>query len=166
METNRSMKSMDKKISQTKKITISGVVMALYIVIMYTTQSFAFGQYQVRIATALYSLGAIYPFLILPLGLSNMLSNMLMGGLGFFDVAGGIGVGIITASMVYLIKKLKLNDWLIALPIIFGPGLIVPIWLSYILNLPYAALAVSLCIGQIIPGIVGVILVRQLNKKL
>lgn len=166
METNSRIKSKDKKIFQTKKITISGIVMALYIAVMYTTQSFAFGQYQVRIATALYSLGAIYPFLILPLGLSNMLSNMLMGGLGFFDVAGGIGVGIITTSMVYLIKKLKFNDWMIALPIIFGPGLIVPIWLSYILKLPYAALAASLCIGQIIPGIAGVILVRQLNNKL
>lgn len=166
METNNSINLMNKKMPQTKKIAISGVVMALYIVIMYTTQSFAFGQYQVRIATALYSLSAIYPFLILPLGLSNMLSNMLIGGLGFFDVAGGIAVGIITASMVYLIRRLKLKDWFIALPIVFGPGLIVPIWLSYILKLPYSALAVSLCIGQIVPGIAGVILVRQLNNKL
>lgn len=156
---------MDKKISSTRKLAISGIVMALYIVIMYTTQSFAFGQYQIRIATSLYSLSAIYPFLILPLGLSNMLSNMLMGGLGFFDVAGGVAVGIITAAVVYLIKKLKLNDWLLALPIVFGPGLIVPIWLSYILELPYKALALSLCIGQILPGIMGVILVKKLRNK-
>ena len=157
---------MDKKVSSVRKITISGIVMALYIVIMFATQSFAFGQYQIRIATSIYSLSAIYPFLIVPLGLSNLLSNVLMGGLGFFDIVGGGTVGIITATSVYLIKKFNLNDWLIAVPIIFGPGLIVPIWLSYIIGLPYAALAVSLCIGQIVPGIVGVILVKQLKTKL
>lgn len=157
---------MDKKVSSVRKITISGIVMALYIVIMFATQSFAFGQYQIRIATSIYSLSAIYPFLIVPLGLSNLLSNVLMGGLGFFDIVGGGAVGIITASSVYFIKKFNLNDWFIAVPIIFGPGLIVPIWLSYIIGLPYAALAVSLCIGQIVPGIVGVILVKQLKTKL
>lgn len=166
MERKEKTNFMDKKIPQARRIAISGVVMALYIVIMYTTQSFAFGQYQIRIATALYSLSAIYPFLILPLGLSNLLSNAIMGGLGFFDVIGGAAVGLITASSVYLIKKLNLNDWLIALPIILGPGLVVPIWLSYILGLPYAALAISLCIGQILPGIVGVILAKQMRNKL
>lgn len=157
---------MDKKMSSVRKIAISGVVMALYIVIMFITQSFAFGQFQVRIATSIYSLSAIYPFLIVPLGLSNLLSNVVMGGLGFFDIVGGGAVGIITAFLVYLIKKFNLNEWLIALPIILVPGLVVPIWLSYILGLPYTALAISLCIGQIVPGIVGVLLVKQLKTKL
>ena len=157
---------MDNKMSPTRKIAISGIVMGLYIAIMFGTQSFAFGQYQIRIATSIYSLSAVYPFLVLPLGLSNLLSNVLMGGLGFFDIVGGGTVGIITATSVYLIKKFNLNDWLIAVPIIFGPGLIVPIWLSYILGLPYVPLAISLCIGQLIPGIVGVILVKQLKTKL
>jgi hypothetical protein len=55
---------------------------------------------------------------------------------------------------------------LVAVPIILGPGLIVPIWLSPILGLPYSVLAISLCIGQILPGLVGVILIRQLEKVL
>lgn len=157
---------MDKKMFPTRKIAISGIVMGLYIVIIFATQSFAFGQYQIRIATSIYSLSAIYPFLILPLGLSNLLSNVLMGGLGFFDIVGGGAVGIITATSVSLIKRFNLNDWLIAVPIIFGPGLIVPIWLSNILGVPYVPLALSLCVGQLIPGIVGVILVKQLRTKL
>jgi uncharacterized membrane protein len=147
-----------------KKLILSALIIAMYIAIMMTTQGFAFGQYQIRIATSLYSLCYIYPFLIVPLGLANLLSNTIMGGLGPFDMFGGLAVGLITSSLIYLIKRFKLNEWLIALPIIFVPGLMVPIWLSFILKLPYSVLALSLCIGQIIPGIVGVILVKQLKK--
>lgn len=156
----------ENSVSTTKKIAISGVIIALYILLMYFTQGFAFGQYQIRIATSIYALSAIYPFLIIPMGVSNLLSNTLMGSLGPLDMIGGFVVGIITSTTIYLIKKFNLNDWFIALPIILGPGLIVPIWLSMILNIPYSVLAVSVTIGQIIPGIVGVILVKQLRNKI
>lgn len=149
-----------------KKLTISSMVIALYIVLMFATQGFAFGAYQIRIATSLYSLSYLFPFLIIPLGIANLLSNTLMGGLGLFDIVGGISVGVITSTLVYLVKRFKLNQLLVAIPIIFGPGLIVPIWLSPILGLPYNVLAISLCIGQILPAIVGVILIRQLEKVL
>ena len=49
-----------------QKLVFSALCIALYIVVMMCTQSFAFGQYQIRIATALYGLSAIFPFLILP----------------------------------------------------------------------------------------------------
>ncbi len=153
-------------LTDTKKITISSIIMASYIVVMFLTQGFAFGQYQIRIATSIYALSALYPFLIIPMGLSNLLSNTLMGGLGIFDMAGGFMVGFLTAYIVYLIKKHNLNDWFIAIPIIFIPGLIVPIWLSILIKVPYSILATSLVIGQIIPGIVGVILVKQLRRKI
>ena len=52
------------------------------------------------------------------------------------------------------------------LPIIFIPGLIVPIWLSMILNVPYSALAVSLCLGQVIPAILGSFLIKVLKDKI
>ncbi|MGB8453065.1 MAG: hypothetical protein WCD89_12145 [Anaerocolumna sp.] len=48
------------------------------------------------------------------------------------------------------------------MPIIVVPGTIVPIWLSLMNSLPYGLLVVSLCIGQIIPAIVGVILINAL----
>ena len=72
-------------ISRTMKITISGIIIATYVVVMFLTQSFAFGQYQIRIATSIYALASIYPFLIVPLGLANFMSNTLMGGLGLND---------------------------------------------------------------------------------
>ena len=93
-----------KKMTKTQKLAFSAMVMALYIVMMYVTQSFAFGQYQVRIATALYATAYLFPFLVLPLGLSNLLSNVIMGGLGVFDIVGGGLVGL-AAWYCYLRKK-------------------------------------------------------------
>jgi QueT transporter. len=148
----------------TRNITISAMIVALYVVIMFATRGFAFGQYQIRIATSLYSLTYVYPFLVVPLGLANFISNTIMGGLGPLDMIGGTIVGIITSGAVYLIRKLNWNRWLIAIPIVFGPGLLVPLWLSYILKVPYGALALSLCIGQILPAVVGVLLVQTLEK--
>lgn len=145
-----------------KKLTFSALIMALYVIIMFLTQGFAFGQFQIRIATSLYALSYLYPFLIIPLGLSNSISNTIMGGLGPLDMIGGVIAGILTSGAIYLIKKFKLSQWLIVLPIIFIPGLLVPVWLSYILKVPYPVLAFSICIGQIIPGILGVIIVKQL----
>ena len=133
---------------------------------MTITQSFSFGAIQIRLATSLYALAYIFPFLVLPLGLSNLLSNMLLGGLSIFDILGGGFVGILTALLVYCVRKYKLNITITILPIIFIPGLIVPIWLSMILNVPYSALATSLCLGQVIPAILGSFLIKALKDKI
>lgn len=157
---------MEITMSKTRKLTISAIVIALYVVIMVITQSFAFGAVQIRLATSLYALSYIFPFLVLPLGLSNLLSNMLLGGLSIFDILGGGLVGVLTALLVYGVRKYKLNIYLAILPIIFIPGLIVPIWLSMILHVPYSALAMSLCLGQVIPAILGSILIKLLKNKI
>ena len=157
---------MEITMSKTRKLTISAIVIALYVVIMVITQSFAFGAIQIRLATSLYALSYIFPFLVLPLGLSNLLSNMLLGGLSIFDIVGGGLVGILTAILVYGVHKYKLNTYLTIIPIIFIPGLIVPIWLSMILHVPYSALAISLCLGQVIPAILGSILINLLKNKI
>ena len=154
---------MNKKLSPPQKLAVSGAVVALYAALMYATQGIAFGQYQIRVATSLYALGAAFPFLIFPLGLANMLSN-IMGSFGILDVLGGFAAGFLTAAAARLLIKLRLNDAFAALPIIFIPGLLVPVWLSPILNIPYPALALSLCIGQIIPGILGVFLLKAVRK--
>lgn len=151
-------------LSKTQKITISGVVMAIYIVLMYFTQSFAFGQYQVRIATAIYGAAYLFPFLVIPLGLSNLLSNMLMGGLGFFDIVGGGLAGLATAGACALLGKKGLSPWLTALPITLIPALGVSLWLSGILGVPYWLLAGSLLVGQAIAGVVGAVLVNALKR--
>ena len=149
--------------AKVKKLTLSAIVLALYVVIMAMTQGFAFGQYQIRIATALYALAALYPFLIVPLGLGNLISNMLLGGLGALDMAGGFIVGMVTSGIIVWMRSRKLPDWTLALPIIFGPGLLVPIWLSVLIHVPYAVLVASLIVGQIVPGVAGVVLLKQLE---
>ena len=53
----------------TRKLTISAMVVALYIVVLYLTQSVSFGAYQIRIATSLYALAYAFPFLVIPMGI-------------------------------------------------------------------------------------------------
>lgn len=151
--------------SKTQKLTISAMVMALYIVALYFTQSFSFGAYQIRIATSAYALSYFCPFLVFPLGLANFIANALFGSMGLPDMLGGCLVGIVTSGTIVLIHKLHLPKLMIALPITFIPGLCVPIWLSYCLNLPYPPLAVSLCIGQIVPAICGTAIIILFEKR-
>ena len=70
----------------TRKLTISAMVVALYIVLIYLTQGISFGAYQIRIATSLYALAYAFPFLIVPMGIGNLISNFLFGGLGILDM--------------------------------------------------------------------------------
>ena len=153
-----------KKLSSTQKLAISGAVMAAYIAVMYLTQSFAFGQYQVRIATAIYGLAYLFPFLAVPLGLSNLLANMLMGGLGVFDIVGGGLVGLLTTGCCALLGKRRLPPWLTALPVTLIPALGVSLWLSGLLGVPYWTLALSLLVGQAICGAVSALLVTALGR--
>ena len=109
-----------KRYTQTQKLTIAGICIALYIAVMMCTQTFAFGQYQVRIATAMYGLSAIFPFLIVPFGIANVISNTIMGGLGPLDVIGGGIVGIVTTSVIVLAKKYGCGNWCILFAITLG----------------------------------------------
>ena len=79
-----------------------------------------------------------------------MLSNLLMGGLGLFDIVGGFIIGLITSGSIVLLKKVTNRAILLVLPIALAPALIVPIWLSVILNVPYFVLVLSLLVGQVI----------------
>ena len=91
--------------SKAQKLTFSAMIMALYIVVLYFTQSFSFGAYQIRIATSLYGLSYLFPFLVLPLGFANFIANMLFGGLGLLDMFGGCIVGIVTTAIIVLIRR-------------------------------------------------------------
>ncbi len=151
-------------LSYSQKIAISGMMMALYVVTVYLTQSFSFGAYQIRIATAIYAMAYFFPFLILPLGAANCLSNLLFGGLGIMDVIGGFAVGVITTSLMVLIRRLGLPKWTTAIPIILAPGFGVPIYLHILLNMPYWPLTLNLLVGQAVAGAVGALIVITLSK--
>ena len=145
-------------------MTFSAMVMAIYIVVLSITSGFSFGAYQIRIATSLYALAYLFPFLVVPLGLANFISNMLFGGFGIVDMLGGCIVGMVAAACIVLIRRKNWNRMLIAVPIVLVPGLGVATYLSYFLAMPYPLMALNLCIGQLIPSIVGVVLVRVLER--
>lgn len=149
--------------SKYTKLTISGIYIALFLVIMTCTQSFAFGQYQVRIANVLYGLSALYPFLVLPATLAVILSNVL-GGMGLIDMLGGGFVGFVTTALIVIGKRYGFGNWFVGVVITLVPSLIVPVWLSAILQLPYLALVASLLVGQGICGVLSVMLVSSLER--
>lgn len=60
----------------------------------------------------------------------------------------------------------KINKYLVALPILLIPSLVVPAFLSSMINVPYIALAISIGVGQILPSIVGILLLTYLEKPL
>lgn len=154
----------NKSMSKVQKLTFSAMMIALYVTVLYFTQSFSFGAYQIRIATSLYALSYLFPFLVLPLGLANFIANMLFGGLGILDMCGGFLVGVVTAACIVGIRRLRWNRFFIAIPIVLVPGFGVSIWLSYLLKMPYLPLAASLCIGQAIPSVCGVLLVKAVER--
>lgn len=147
-----------------KKLAVSGIVIAAYVAIMYLTQGFSFGQYQMRVATSLYALAAIHPVLIIPLGLANLLSNVLMGGLGPLDAIGGFVAGVLTSAGCFFMKRLSI--YVTSVPILVIPSLLVPVWLSILLHIPYSALVASVGIGQIMPAVIGLFIVKYLEKPL
>lgn len=151
--------------SMTRKLTLSALVMALYVVVMILTQAFAFGQYQVRIATALYALAGVFPFLVVPLGAANCLSNFLMGGLGPLDMIGGVTVGLLTAGAIAAARDTRWRYVVTFLAITLIPGLGVPIWLSIILDIPYGLLVAGLLVGQAISGFCGALLLLALRRR-
>ncbi len=146
-----------------QKLVFSALCIALYIVVMTATQSFAFGQYQIRIATALYGLASLFPYLAVPLSLANVISNTIMGGLGLPDMIGGFLVGLATTGSIVFGKKRGLGRWIIWAAVTFIPGLGVPIWLSLLLHIPYWVLAGSLLVGQCLCGLAAVFLITALE---
>lgn len=148
----------------TRRLTVASMVIAIYIVVLYITQGISFGAYQIRIATAMYALAYVYPFLVVPLGIANLIANFLFGGLGPLDMFGGCFVGMATTWLIVQIKTHQWNVWLTVLPIWLVPSLVVSTWLSYLLHLPYSVLVVNLGVGQLVPGICGVFLIQALSR--
>ena len=153
-----------KQFNNTQRLTISAISIAMYLALMIGTQGFAFGQYQVRIATALYGLSAIFPFTIPAFSLANFVSNTVMGGFGLVDAIGGAIVGLLTTGLIVLAKRQGLGNWVLIPIITFVPGLIVPIWLTYFLPVPYWVLVSSLVVGQFVCGVVSYFLINALEK--
>ena len=150
---------------RTRKIAVSGLVIALYVGIIYLTQDFSFGTFQIRVVDALYALCYIYPFLTVPLAVASSLGNVI-GGMGLPDIIGGFFAGLVTCWCMVMIRRLRWNEWLLAVPTIVVSALMVPVWLAPILHVNYFFLMATIGAGEIVSGILGVLLVKALRRAL
>jgi hypothetical protein len=138
------------------KLAFSGLVIAIFVIMQYLT----------HIASFMYALVYLYPFLTFPLAFASFLSAALTGGFGIFDMVGGFIVGLLTGGSILLIRRFRWNEWLTGLPIFLFTGLLMPIWLSFLTHVSYKVLAPGMLAIQIIPAVFGVILMKQLKKVL
>lgn len=147
----------------TREMTFAALIIALYVVVMFMTQSFAFGAYQIRIATALYALAYGRPYMVLPLGIANFTGNALFGGM-LPDMIGGFFVGCLVAWIVAQIGSRQRSPRWVVLPIFLVPAFGVSLWLAPILHMPYWLLVPNLLVGQALPAIVGAGLIPLVDR--
>ena len=102
----------------TRKLTISAMVVALYIVVLYLTQSVSFWSVSNSYSNIIICTCLCLSVLVIPMGIGNLISNFLFGGLGILDMMGGFGVGILTTGIIVGMRKLGLSAWWAILPII------------------------------------------------
>ncbi len=149
----------------TKFLTQSALIAALYIVLTYLANSLglASGAIQIRISEALCILPVFTPNAICGLFLGCFISNILTGCV-IWDVIFGSLATLIGAVFTYLLRNHK---YLACIPPIISNTLIVPFVLKYAYGLPaglgYFILTVGA--GEIIScGILGTILLMYLKK--
>ena len=95
-----------------RKLTTSGIVIALYVVILFMTQSFSFGAYQIRIVTSLYAhlprFMIFFPITLVPgLGVALWLSPMVHMPYGALALSLCIGQTVPAVCGVALSKALE-----------------------------------------------------------
>ena len=149
-----------------RKLTVSGLFVALYLVLMYFNQSFAFGALQVRVATALYALNWHYSFLVIPSMLANLLSYLLFGGLGIVDIVGGGIIGLSTALVIRLLRQRQAPMRSVVFAVALIPGVGVPLYLHTLIHVPLLPLILSVVSGQLIAGLIGYFLLAAVSRHL
>ena len=145
--------------TNTKKITLGGIIIALYIVLTGVFASLSFGAIQIRVANCLYGLALPFPYLVIPMTLSVVLSNLIFGGLGMIDIICG---SLTTFVVTYTISKCKKPILIIPI-IIFGVGLGVALYLSKLIQVPFLILFIQIALGQVVPAVISYVIVRRLR---
>jgi len=144
-----------------QKLVLSGLVIAMYIVLTGLFAGISFGAVQIRVSNVIYSLSFLYPFLVIPTAIGVGLSNVLFGGLGLIDIVFGSLTGLIVCS---IISKLPRPLYIIPVKIL-GVGLLVPLWLHYFFELPYFTLVISISLGQVFPALAGYFLIKWIENN-
>ena len=88
-----------------RQMITAALIAAIYVVLCYIFKPISFSVIQVRISEALTVLPAVSPIGIWGVSLGCLLSNLLIGGLGVFDIVFGTLATVIAAILTYLLRK-------------------------------------------------------------
>lgn len=158
-----------KKKSNTRFITQTAIIAAIYVVLTYISSVFglASGAIQCRLSEALCVLPAFTPAAIPGLFVGCILANFLCGSM-FLDILFGSLATLLGAVGTYYLSSYRFNACLFPLPAIVSNSLIIPIVLKYAYALDKSALYffVTVGIGELIScEVLGMLLYYSLKKN-
>ncbi|MGI9861441.1 QueT transporter family protein [Moorella naiadis] len=144
----------------TARIARGAVIAALYAVVTIILKPISFGYLQVRVAEALTLLPILFPEAIPGLFIGCLVSN-IYGGLGPIDIFLGSLTTLAAAWLTYAWRGSRLAY----LPPIILNGVIVGVYLSYLLHVNILLAVGSVALGEAIAVLVlGVPLLKKLQK--
>ena len=147
---------------QTKVIVRTGIIAALYIALTGVLAPLSFGPLQFRASEALTVLPILYPEAVPALFIGVLLSNMFFGGLGLLDIIGGSLATLIAAYLTYRYRK----HWFAYLSPIVVNALVVSVYLSVLLKLPYIPTVLSIGASEaVVVYVLGFPLVQYLKRR-
>jgi len=148
-------------------LTKASVIAAIYVILVVLEIPFgqlAFGPVQVRVAEALVLLPLIESAAIPGVFIGCLLANLILtftSGFGLIDVVAG---SLVTLVSAYLTSKMP-NKWLGILPPVVLNGLIVSIWVSYFIKIPYWPTVAGIAVGELVAvGVFGNIVLFAYNR--
>ncbi len=131
-------------------LTQAAVIAALYVVLTLVFAPISFGTsgVELRISECLTILPFFTPAAIPGLFVGCLIANIL-GGAVIWDIIFGSLATLAGAAVAYLVRN---NRWLVPIPTIAANSIVVPLVLKfgYGLNLPLAALVLSIFIGEVL----------------
>ena len=157
------------KSNKTKRIALSAVVAAIYVVLTYLTNllGLANGAIQCRLSEALCVLPAFTPAAVPGLFIGCFLSNILTG-CSLPDIIFGSIATLIGAYGALVISRKEYSRYLLCVPTILSNAVIVPFVLKYSYGIAGGLwyFFVTVALGEIIScGILGNVLYTSLYKK-
>jgi uncharacterized membrane protein len=152
-----------------RKLTISAMIAAVYLVLTLIFYVTSFQPMQSRLAESITVLPYFTPLAIPGIFVGCILSNII-GGYGIWDVVFGSLASLLSGYLTYKLtfRKPK-RKWLAPLPPVLVNAVIVGIELSLLADAPLFATMLSVGIGQIIACYVlgyPLMLVIESNKRL
>jgi uncharacterized membrane protein len=144
----------------TAKIARGALIAALYAVVTIILQPISFRYLQVRVAEALTLLPVLFPEAVPGLFIGCLISN-IYGGLGPIDILLGSLTTLAAAWLTYTWR----GSWIAYLPPVVLNGVIVGVYLSYLLHVNILLAVGSVALGEAIAVLVlGVPLLKRLQK--